>query len=122
MAKMQFGLCVVSCTSHLERRALPCLWGFDPRHGVLLLACVTGLFMAQTALPASPLELLFHIKSQPNYLGCPGPCSSVQLGHLLVVKCLLTQQAELAVIFTAMAVIIGCMANLTDTSHPKYFS
>lgn len=61
---------------------------FDPRHEALLLACVTGLFLAQTALPASTFELLFHIKSEPNSLGSPGPCSSLQLGHLLLMAVL----------------------------------
>lgn len=87
-------MCPVSCMcSHLvEKRALPRIWGFDHGHGARLLACVTGLFMAQTALPASTFEMLFHIglalfhvKSESNNLGSPGPCSSLQLGHLLLV-------------------------------------
>lgn len=70
------------------------------------------------------LRAAFPHKITAKLSGLPGPMQQCAAGASPrgCVKCLLTRQAELAVIFTAMAVIIGCMANLTDTSHPKYFS
>lgn len=88
--------------------------------------------MAQTTLAASTFEMLFHvdlalfhIKPEANNLGSPDPRSSLQLGHLLlvvVVSAQEVQEAEPAIIFTALGVIVVCVAKFTKVSYPKYLS
>ena len=48
-----------------ENTALPCLWEFDHRHEMLMMADIQDLFMTQTAFPAFTLEMLFHVDCAP---------------------------------------------------------